>query len=235
MVNKTVFIVLLVLSNCIVYKAHSEKLLYEIKFGFIKGGEAVYQIKESNHKGEIHAMLHGYTTGFAKKLYGVDDYFESFIPKDQNTPDRSVKKLKEQNFRLNEEVIFDQKNEVAYSKKTGYQTVKSGICDVSSIMYHLRSSGKLNNLRKNQVIEIPFWDTGEWYMLSLKYTGIEKINTCLGKKECLRLEPQKIAGRFFNKKNPMNIWITNDSNKWPVLMELNFTIGSVKCELSGVL
>jgi hypothetical protein len=102
-------------------------------------------------------------------------------------------------------------------------------------MFHLRHSGKLDNLRLNQLIEIPFWDTNEWYMLKLKYTGIEIINSDIGKIECLRIEPQQIAGRFFNKKNPINIWVSNDHRKLPVLMELNFTIGSVKCELKKVI
>jgi hypothetical protein len=233
MLNKTLFILTLVFCSLIVKQLRAEKLMYDIRFGFIKGGEAVYQTKETpgNDKEEVHAELHGYTTGFAKKIYGVDDYFESFINKGNYLPTKSFKKLKEQNFRLNEEVTFDQAEGVAFSKKSGALNIKRGICDVSSIMYHLQNSGRLDHLKKNQVIEIPFWDTGEWYILSLKYTGLEKISTYLGKKECLRLEPQKIAGRFFNKRNPMNIWITNDSRKLPVLMELNFTIGSVKCEL----
>jgi hypothetical protein len=233
MINKTVFILTLFIFSVSVKQLHSEKLFYDIRFGFIKGGEAVYQVNEipGNNNNEVHAELHGYTTGFAKKIYGVDDYFESYINKNDYLPTKSFKKLKEKNFRFNEEVTFDQENEKVFINKSGFQGVKKGICDVSSIMYHLQNSGKLDHLRLNQFIEIPFWDTGEWYMLTLKYTGTEVIKTCLGKKECIRLEPQKIAGRFFNKRNPMNIWITNDSKKLPVLMELNFTIGSVKCEL----
>jgi hypothetical protein len=234
--NKTAFIVFLLFCNTLVAQVHNERLMYDLRFGFIKGGEAVYQIKESieNDTDNVHAILHGYTTGFAQALYDVDDSFESYISSVQYLPSKSLKKLKEQNYRFNEEVTFDQEKEIAFSKNSGWQEVKCGICDISSIIYYLRFSGKLDHLSINQVIEIPFWDTNEWYMLKFKFTGIEILNTMLGKKECIRLEPQEIAGRFFNKKNPMNIWITNDSNKWPVLMELNFTIGSVKCILKEV-
>jgi hypothetical protein len=228
------FIVSILLCNTLAAQVESEKLRYEIRFGLIKGGEAVYQtsITNGNKIKEVHAVLHGYTTGFAKILYGVDDCFESFISLENFLPNKSIKILKEQNFRYEEEVTFDQNGEVAISNNSGSQAIKNGICDVSSLMFHLRFSGKLDGLKLNQVIEIPFWDTNEWYMLKLKYTGIEKINTHLGKKECLRLEPQEIAGRFFNKKNPMNLWVTTDSLKLPVLLELNFTFGSVKCVLT---
>jgi len=237
MMNKIAFIVSLFLCNTLFAQVHSEKLLFEIRFGFIKGGEAVYETNETgeNNGEEIHAVFHAYTTGFANKIYAVDDCFESFFSKNTLLPYKSIKILKEQKFRLEEEVKFDQEKEIAFVNKSGFQEIKRGICDVSSLMYHLRFSGKLDHLKINQVIEIPFWDTGEWYMLKLKYTGIEKINTLLGKKECLRLEPQEVAGRFFNKKNPMNIWVTNDSDKFPVFMELNFTIGSVKCELKNTI
>jgi hypothetical protein len=234
--NKIAIILLLLLFYFPGAGANSEKFIYEIRFGFIKGGEAFYQTTETHEDNSnvIHAKLQGKTTGFANILYAVDDCFESYINKENLLPNKSFKILKEQKFRFSEEVTFNQEEEVAFSKNSGWHDVKSGICDVSSIMYNLRFSGKLDHLKLNQVIEVPFWDTDEWYILKLKYTGTEKLNTSLGKKECLRLEPQKIAGRFFNKKNPMNIWVTNDLNKYPVLMELNFTIGSVKCELKKI-
>jgi len=132
-----------------------------------------------------------------------------------------------------EEILYFHDEEVVFSDNSGWHDVKYGICDISALIYHVRFSDKLQNLQKNQVVEIPFWDTDEWYMLELKYAGIEKIETDFGEFECIRLEPLKIAGRFFNKRNPMNVWLSNDERKLPVLMELNFTVGSFKCYLVG--
>jgi hypothetical protein len=232
--NRLAIIVVFLFCNELLAQNNHEKLVFELRFGFIKGGEAVYQISETagDNGNEIHAILHGYTTGLANKLYAVDDRFESFISKEHLLPSRALKQLKEQSFRFDEEVTFNHNEEMAFSNNSGWRPIKSGICDVSSLMYHLRYSGKLDQLNLNQIIEIPFWDTDEWYMLKLKYTGIEKIKSPFGTIACLRLEPQEIAGRFFNKKNPINIWVSNDVRRLPVLMELNFTIGSVKCELT---
>jgi len=223
----------LLFCNSLIAQHYPEKLFFELHFGFIKGGEAVYQTNliDVDNQEEIHSELHIYTIGFAKKLYAVDDSFESFIGKDSLLPHKSLKKLKEKNFFLDEDVTYYQEDKNVYSKNIGWKTVNAGICDVSSLINHLRFSGKLDNLRINQIIATPFWDTNEWYMLKLKYTGTEKINSKMGKIECLRLEPQEIAGRFFNKRNPMNIWVSNDSLRLPIKMELNFSIGSVKCDL----
>jgi hypothetical protein len=211
-----------------------EHFSFDLKFGFLKGGEATFTARNTliNDTAKIRVQLHAYTTGFAQMLYGVDDRFESTMCAESLLPNYSSKNLREQNYRFNNKVYFNHSEQRVYSERSGWYNVEEGICDVSSMIYNLRHSGKIENLRKGQIVEVPFWDTDEWYMLRMQYTGNEIVKTALGRFECLRFEPLSVSGRFFNKKNPMNVWITNDSRRLPVLMELNFTIGSVRCELN---
>lgn len=224
---------MLVIGNSLEAQKIREKFTFELRFGWIKGGEATYVVRDTliGNQKQVYTRLHGYTTGFANALYAVNDQFESYLSPNDLLPYHSAKNLKEQNYRFTEKVSFDQKKAIASSNRSGTHFVEEGICDISAIIHHLRFSGRLEGLRKYEIIEIPFWDTNEWYPLRMRYVGIEKIETNLGRFECLRLEPMSVSGRFFNKSNPVNIWISNDSRKLPVLMELNFSIGSVKCEL----
>ena len=211
-----------------------ENFSFDLKFGFLKGGEATFVARDTIIEGnsKLLVSLHAYTTGFANLLYGVNDRFESVVSIEDLLPHFSSKQLQEKNYRFNNTVYYHHDDDKVYSERSGWYFVDDGICDVSSILYNLRHSGKIDNLKLGQVIEIPFWDTDEWYLLQMKFTGIEKVKTGLGTFECIRLEPLSVSGRFFDKKNPMNLWITNDAQRLPVLMELNFTIGSVKCELN---
>lgn len=211
----------------------NERFEFELRFGIFKGGEAHFILTDTiiDNEKSLYAMLHSHTTGFTDILYSVNDKFESIIDRHKLIPLQSTKNLTEQNYKFENKVTFNQDSKTAISQKSGIHYVDENICDVSSLMCYVRHSDLLQNIHKNQIIEIPFWDTDEWYYLKFKFTGNEKIKTKLGTFECIRLEPMEVAGRFFNKKNPMNIWLTNDSRKLPVLMELNFTIGSVKCEL----
>jgi hypothetical protein len=211
-----------------------ENFTFELRFGPIKGGEAKFFTKDTIVNGipKMHMVLHAYTTGVVNKLYGVNDRFESLVNRESLLPMVSNKWLHEQNYRFTEKITYHHDSLMVYSNKSGWYHVEKGICEVSSLVYHLRHSDKLNNLRKGQIIEVPFWDTNEWYMLRMRFAGYEKVKTRLGVFNCIRLEPLSVAGRFFDKKNPMNVWITNDNRKLPVLMELNFSVGSVKCELS---
>jgi hypothetical protein len=213
---------------------NKEQLRFEIRFGLIKGGEAIYSIKDTihNNKSNLHSQLRGYTTGFAQMLYAVDDNFESIINKDEALPYKASKRLKEQNYRFNNEVTFNHSKEKAFSTNSGWHDINYGTCDISAIIYKIRNSTAFDGLIKDQIITLPFWDTDETYLLEFKYTGEETIKTKLGEFSCIRLEPLKVAGRFFEKENPINIWITKDEKKLPVLMELNFNIGKVRCELT---
>lgn len=214
-----------------------ERMGFQIRFGIVKGGEAIYELYDTVYQGKpyVHSQLHGYTTGFANMLYQVDDRFSSIISTNDYLPLKSDKVLREQKYRFNNEVSFYHADSSAYSQHSGWHPVLPGIGDVSALMFTLRHAGSLDELKVNQVIEIPFWDTDEWYILQLRYTGTEIISTQLGEFECYRLEPLHVAGRYFNKKNPMNIWISKGDQKLPILMELNFSIGSVHCELVSYL
>jgi hypothetical protein len=37
-----------------------------------------------------------------------------------------------------------------------------------------------------------------------------------------------------SKKMPLTIWITNDAQKLPVMIQFNLKVGSVKCELDSI-
>jgi hypothetical protein len=210
-----------------------ESLKFDIKFGFIKGGEVYFKLSDSTYQDSevLNARLYGYTTGFAHMLYKVNDSFESIINKSNLYPIKSTKKISEKDYEFYNEVQYYHHRDSAYSHETGWHEIMPGVCDVSSLFYKLRYSGILDTLKKGDIIDLPFWDTGEWYIVEMKYGGTETIKTNFGKKECMVLKPLNIDGKFFNKKDPMVVWLTNDKRRLPVLLKMNFNIGSVKCEL----
>lgn len=214
-----------------------ERMGFEIRFGIVKGGAAVYELSDTLYEGKscVYSQLHAYTTGLTHVLYEVDDRFSSVIHPDDFLSVKANKVLREQKYRFNNEVTFYHPDSTAFSQRSGWHPVVPGIGDVSALMYTLRHAGRLDEMVENEVLEIPFWDTDECYPLQLQYTGTAIITTRLGSFECYRLEPLQVEGRFFNRKNPMNIWISKGGQKLPILMELNFSIGTVKCELVSYL
>lgn len=210
-----------------------EVLNYHLKFGFIKGGEASFVTRDTiiDNKKMVHVVLHGYTTGLADALFEVNNYYGSVIDTDNYLPVVATKNLHEQRYRFQNHVQFDHDNLSAVSKHSGNHKISEGVCDVVSLMYNIRYSGKLETLKPNDILSVPFWDTDNWYMLDIRYAGIEEIKTNDGKKKCYRLEPIIKRGKLFDPGNPINMWFTTDDKKTPVMMQLNFKVGAFKCEL----
>ena len=211
-----------------------ENFKFELRFGILKGGEATFELDDTivDNESKLIAKLHGYTTGIAALVYGVDDQFESIIDSESLLPETSLKKLHEKHYRFQNQITYDHERGMVFSEKSGWHETTSGVCDISSLIFTLMHTKWLNNLQIKNELEFPFWDTDNWYTLDLKFVGYETITTPLGTFQCIRIEPQEVGGRFFNPKNPINVWITNDDQKLPVLMELNFSIGTVKCILT---
>jgi len=62
----------------------------------------------------------------------------------------------------------------------------------------------------------------------------ETINTVLGKKECLVLEPGLDGEAIFKQTGEIHIWVTNDDYKIPVLMQSKIVFGNFKALLKSV-
>ena len=54
-----------------------------------------------------------------------------------------------------------------------------------------------------------------------------------GKYRCLKFQPVVQEGRVFKGNDDLNVCITDDGNRIPVLAQAKVIVGSIKMELSG--
>ncbi len=55
----------------------------------------------------------------------------------------------------------------------------------------------------------------------------------LGSFDVLNISPDLIEGHVFEDGDKMNIWVSNDSNRIPLLIESPLAVGSVKAVLKS--
>src|SRR5690625_7684770 len=67
------------------------------------------------------------------------------------------------------------------------------------------------------------------YPISLHYKGIEEQKKIrgLGNFDTFVFEPSLIAGNIFTEESKMNIWVSQDQNKVPILIESTIAIGKI--------
>lgn len=221
--------------NPAVYQG-GEELMYSLKYGFIKGGEANLMVKDTIFKGEKvhHVIASGKTVGLADAIYKVRDRYESFIHPQTDLPVKSVRSIREGSYRYYNEVEYEHHHAdsaLVLSQKSGKHWVPENIQDILSAFYFARKHKFNDDLRKGEMIEIMTWFSDELFPLRIRYKGIETIDTHLGKLECYKFVPVTEVGRAFKNEDDMQVWISRDQNRVPVRIRFELRVGAFTCNL----
>jgi hypothetical protein len=74
----------------------------------------------------------------------------------------------------------------------------------------------------------------EFYPLYLRYLGKEQIEDRNNNKyNCLKFKVMLVEGTMFNAGENMTVWVTDDGNRVPVLIQADILIGSIKAYLTS--
>ena len=70
---------------------------------------------------------------------------------------------------------------------------------------------------------------GKTYNLYIRYKGKEIIKNREGRRfRCLKFSPLLVEGTIFASGEDMTVWVTDDKNRIPIIVEAKILIGSVK-------
>ena len=215
--------------------ASGEQLVYQIRYGFIHGGEASASIVLEKYEGKTvyHARVIAQSKGVADKLFSVRDIYESYFDPSTCLPKKAIRNIKEGNYRYYNEVFYKHEDSTLYSQRSdSVFKVPPAILDMVSTLYYVRSVD-MNKLEKGSAIEVITFFGDEIFPFKIRYSGKEVVKSKFGKVECYRFDPVVEPGRIFKSEDDMTIWISDDKNLLPVLIRFDMLIGSVRCELES--
>jgi len=214
------------------------RLYYNWKFVWIPAGEVKFSIAEEDSDYLIEVV--GKTFDSYNSFFEVDDYFFSRIDKKTGIPKNFIRKIQEGNYYRYDSIAFFHENNSARgilgkSKDTAepYEE-KLSYCahDIISILYNVRNQD-LQNMEKGKLIPFSVFFDREEFDLKLEIGKSERKKIKgLGKHETIKLIPEVVAGEVFDENSKMNIWVSNDKNRIPLLIESPVSIGSVKAVLT---
>jgi hypothetical protein len=212
-----------------------EEMEYILRFGFIKGGKATLVAQNEKVKGQptIHYHMRGRTTGIVDKIYEVNDVYESWVDPESFLPVKSVRNVREQNYRFYDEIFYDHLNDSLFSKKSGRKKVPAQVNDLISVFFYIRQNHYFESLLQGEHIQIPVYHGDELFLMELKYIGIKTIETKIGIKECYVVSPKVPKGKLLKGSDDLKIYITKDNNRLPIYAEFELLLGSLKCELNS--
>ena len=215
-----------------------EKLTFRVAFnssltGSITGGKATLEVKNENkvlnNRSTYHVVGEGKTTGFIELFYKIHDRFESYFDQDALIARQFIRRTRENNYKKDDLVVFRQEDLLAVSL-TKIVKVPANIQDVISAFYYARTLD-ISNLEPGGIIHVPFFLDDSVYNSRVIFKGRETVKTKLGKFRCIAFRPMVATGYAFDDPYPITIWLTDDANRMPVLIDSEQSVGRARVEL----
>lgn len=216
------------------------KFYYNLNFIWIPAGEVTFNV---NDKGtQYHISAKGQTYSSYEWFFKVRDQYDTYLDKSTLLPLVSIREIQEGGYTLYDKTTFEQKQGKAITTRgrnrdkveTKEYSIDNCMHDMLSIVYYYRNVN-FDNLTPGQKFPIKVFLDTETYPLKVHYKGKEadKKIKGLGRFKTIQFSPQVVAGEVFKEGTEMNIWVTDDKNRIPVLIESPVSVGSVKAVLKS--
>jgi hypothetical protein len=216
---------------------------YNLSFIWLDAGFVSFEVAADRWHGLAAYRLTsiGVTQRGYDRLFQVRDTFEVFLSPITHKPLEFKRITNEGSFFSSHHYWFNNETKTitaCISKEGGPEErkeMKWPDCtfDVLSMIYHARNIDFLK-YKPGDRIPISLLVDGEIYPLYIRYLGEEVVMDRQGQKfNCLKFKPLLVDGTIFQAGEDMTVWVTNDRNRVPIIVEAKILIGSVKAIMSG--
>ena len=222
-----------------------EDVQYEVYYnwGFIwlNAGFVEFKVKQATYKGKNVYFLDAYGASHKSYdwIYKVRDRYQCYLDKDALKPVWFHRQNYEGGFELDNVYTFDyDKNKVYTATQNSDKPFKRDtlnlpgcVFDVQSLIYYSRN---LDFSKLNVGDSVPMMAIldNEFYNLYIRYLGKENVTTKDDKVyHCIKFSALLVEGTIFKGGEDMFVWVTDDRNRIPVLVDAKIIIGSVKAYL----
>jgi hypothetical protein len=216
------------------------KVYYNWNFVWLSAGEVTFRVYDEEE--EYHLAARGRTYDSYEWFFTVRDNYDSYIDKATLLPSLSIRDIQEGDYERYDKVTFDQQNHRATSVKGHSRAdarpesfeLEGCMHDILSIVYYMRNLD-FDAMNHGDMIPVRIFFDRETYPLRVHYLGRES-NTRVkgyGRFKTHKFSPQLIAGEVFNEGDEMTVYVSQDENKIPVLIESPVSVGSVKVVLKS--
>jgi hypothetical protein len=96
------------------------------------------------------------------------------------------------------------------------------VTDVVTAFYFVRRQP----LRVGEQLHLPINDGAKTYMVNVEIQAREQIQTPLGVRTALRVEP-KVFGGLYTRRGRMLIWFSDDEQRLPLRIQASIAVGSI--------
>lgn len=218
-----------------------ERITYKAgyKWGLINvnAGEAVFTVDTSEFEGKksIHFVSEGRTYKGYDPFFKVRDRFETYSAVDDLRPYRYIRNTSEGGYNVFNDNVFDYANGLTYVVRDHVKNInrldtmpiKECTYDALSMIYNARSID-FEKYEPGAQIPISIFLDEDVYDLEIRYLRKEIIKWQGHRYRCVLFSPSLVSGTIFKEGDEMKVWITDDANRIPLIVESPLVVGKVR-------
>jgi len=211
---------------------------YNWGFIWVAAGEVKLEVKNESYSDKpaykIEAL--GRSLKAFDWFFKLRDTISCYVDTTSLKPFYFDRKTHEGDYIARHEYWFDYDKDQIYSKirkrqkpeKKDTLENKNISSDIVSVAYYTRNLD-FSKYKKKEKIPLRMLIDNEVHNLYIRYKGIENVKLKSGEVyECLKFSPMLVKGHLFKGGEDMTIWVSNDRNRVPIMVEAKVLIGSVK-------
>jgi hypothetical protein len=211
-----------------------ERLEYRLHYGFIEAGVAELKVeklaKKINGREIYHMVGNGKSKGTFDWFFKVRDRYETYVDAEGLFPWMFIRRVDEGGYKFSQDYVFYQHKQKVKTQDNKEFEVPLGVQDMLSAFYYARNMD-FSKAKIGDVFTITTFVDDEVWPLKIKYAGKDVVKVNGVKYKALKFHPVIQAGRIFKSEDDLNVWISDDNNKIPLLAEAKILVGSIKMEL----
>lgn len=225
----------------------SETLEFTVSYHWgliwIDAGIVDFQVKTKIHRNEN--SFHFISTGRSYKkfdwLFKVRDTFESVTLQKDLTPIWFRRHTNEGGYVILNEYTFDHQHRRVTGKNN--ETGKGIFLDTIAFPYksfdvltstYVARSLDFVKLKPLDTISMKMILDGKVFILPIVFRGKEKIKNRDGARyNCIKFSAILDRGTMFKPGEELIVWVSDDKNRVPIMMEAKIRVGSIKIHLSN--
>jgi len=209
-----------------------ESLKYSADFNLIRVGQAelyVIGLEKINELETYHVTFRANTTGLADQIFKIRDQIDIWMDKKDFFTHRLIKDINEGSYSNKVDVKFDYNKSIALANAKEI-AIDFMARDSFSMFYYLRTIP----LKKNEVMSFSSYEGRRIVHYNLQMTGTEIVSTNFGTFKCKVIRPYREGKNLFKNQGDMQIWISDDSKRLPVKIQIKMKYGSMTLLLKSV-
>ena len=219
-----------------------ETLTYDVTWSVFPAGQVVAKLTrlEGDSQGAYEVITTARTTGVVDLLFNVRNEFRSTFNPQTLCSRRIWKWINEGRRHREMHIVFDPLRRLAIRderdptkphdpSRHAENETPGCVADVITAFYVVRR----RPLHVGEQLTLPINDGAKTYDVAIEVQERENIQTPLGTRAAVRVEP-KVFGGLYKRKGTMQIWFSDDEQRLPLRIKASVGVGTITGNLKSV-